>query len=474
MAVLNVNTPLRGLTTQHPVRATRRSALARFPVTVWRQGVLGYLGAFALSWYLAARYFPLPTPARTAVMAIVGLWLIYSFAALPAFERARSFKPAIRFIELLGVAAFACVLGEVQNTDTIRHAAIATLAAPAVLAGSAVINRHVQRRTPTILVGQIESVRRLERRWIGRKDINVVATCSWRSPHELAPIGAVSDAGLAAVVDEVLAAVAERDATSVVIASGRAFATPALRHLAWALQRAEVECLVVADMNDHVEYLKPRRVGDQIALSLRAPNDHLMSLVVKSLFDRISAAIALLLLSPVLLTVALMIKAGSRGPAIFKQERSGQDGVPFTIWKFRTMVVDAEDRLAGLRSLNEGAGPLFKLKDDPRITSIGRFLRRTSIDELPQLVNVVRGEMSLVGPRPALPSETSQYSEWVWRRLHVKPGLTGLWQVSGRSALSWDESIRIDLQYVNNWNLRLDFAILARTVRAVATRDGAH
>ena len=126
------------------------------------------------------------------------------------------------------------------------------------------------------------------------------------------------------------------------------------------------------------------------------------------------------------------------------------------------------------QSPNEGAGPLFKLKNDPRITRLGLLLRKTSIDELPQLVNVVKGDMSLVGPRPALPSETSQYSEWVWRRLHVKPGLTGLWQVSGRSALSWEDSIRIDLQYVNNWNLRLDFSILARTVRAVLARDGAH
>jgi exopolysaccharide biosynthesis polyprenyl glycosylphosphotransferase len=259
-----------------------------------------------------------------------------------------------------------------------------------------------------------------------------------------------------------------------VIASGRALTSPALRHLAWALQRAEVECLVIADMSDHVEYLRPRRVGDQIALSLRAPNDHLMSLVAKSVFDRTAAAVGLLVLSPLLLVVAIMVRLGSRGPAIFRQERSGRDGRPFRIYKFRTMVVDAEDRLDGLRSRNEGAGPLFKLKDDPRITRLGRVLRRTSIDELPQLINVVKGDMSLVGPRPALPAETSQYSEWVWRRLHVKPGVTGLWQVSGRSALSWEESVRIDLQYVNNWNLRLDFAILARTVRAVLARSGAH
>jgi exopolysaccharide biosynthesis polyprenyl glycosylphosphotransferase len=355
-----------------------------------------------------------------------------------------------------------------------QDAAIAALAAPVVLASSGLVHQRVLRRTPTIVVGQIESVRRLERRWEGRKDVNIVATCSWRSPHELAPVGSVSDDGLTDVAREVLTAVAERHATSVVIASGRAFTSPALRHLAWALQRAEVECMVIADMSDHVEYLRPRRVGDQIALSLRAPNDHLMSLVAKSVLDRTAAAIGLVLLSPLLVVVAVMIRLGSRGPAIFRQERSGRDGRPFRIYKFRTMVVDAEERLDSLRALNEGAGPLFKLRRDPRITRLGRVLRRTSIDELPQLINVVKGDMSLVGPRPALPAETSQYSEWVWRRLHVKPGLTGLWQVSGRSALSWEESVRIDLQYVNNWNLRLDFSILARTVRAVLARNGAH
>ncbi|AWB94015.1 hypothetical protein C3E78_03345 [Aeromicrobium chenweiae] len=470
---MNVNTPLRGLETEIRANAARGTGLSRLPRAVLRQGVVGYAAALAVTWYLADRYFALPVSWRLSVVGLVALWLLYSFAALRAFERARSFKPAIRFVEVLGLASFAFVIGGVENTDLTRQSAVAVLAAPAVLAASAVVHRRLLRRTPTILVGQIESVRRLGARWADRTDINIVASCSWRSPHELAPVGAVADQGLAEVVHEVLTAVARHHATTVVIASGRALSSPALRHLAWALQRAEVECLVVADMNDHVEYLRPRRVGDQIALSLRAPNDHLMSVAVKSVLDRAAAAVLLVLLAPLFLVVTVMIRLGSRGPAIFKQERSGQDGRPFTIWKFRTMVVDAERRLAALRPRNEGAGPLFKLSDDPRVTRLGRVLRRTSIDELPQLVNVLRGEMSLVGPRPALPSETSQYSEWVWRRLHVKPGLTGLWQVSGRSTLSWEESIRMDLQYVNNWNLRLDLAILARTVRAVLARDGA-
>ena len=470
---MDVNGPLRGLKTDLPATAARRRGLAGLPLDMLRQGVLGYAAALAASWFLAARWFALPETWAAGVVAIVGVWLFYSFAALPAYERARSYKPAIRFIELLGGAMLVLVIADVENSMTIRRATISVLAGPGVLVLSALVHGHLLRRTPTILVGQVESVRQLSNRWASRKDVNIAATCTWRAPHELAPVGAVTDDGLAQVVREVLSAVSRHHATSVVIASGRAFATPALRHLAWALQRAEVECLVVADMSDHVEYLRPRRVGDQIALSLRAPNDHLMSKAAKSVFDRFTALAALVVLAPLLLLIAAGIRLGSRGPAIFRQVRTGRDGRPFTIYKFRTMVVDAEKRLASLRAHNEGAGPLFKLRNDPRITRFGRILRRTSLDELPQLINVVKGDMSLVGPRPALEAETSQYSEWVWRRLHVKPGLTGLWQVSGRSSLSWEESIRMDLQYVNNWNLRLDFAILARTFRAVLARDGA-
>lgn len=476
MAVIEVEAPVRGLRTDRSRAATRPRPrrTGRITAALGRQGVIGYAAALAVPWYLAVERAVLPDAWTSGLVALLAGWLVYSFAALPAFERARSFKPSIRLVELLGIVSFALLISDAGGSETVRRTMLVALTGPVALTLSAVVHRHALRRTPTVLVGQVESVRWLETRWIGRTDVNVVASCSWRSPHELAPVGAVSDDGLERVVKEVLETVTRLRATSVVIASGRAFTSPALRHLAWALQRAEVECLVVADMSDHVEYLSPRRVGDQIALSLRAPNDHLMSLAVKSAFDRVVALLLLIALSPLLVCVAVMIRAGSTGSAIFRQQRTGRDGRPFTMYKFRTMVVDAESRLDALRRRNEGAGPLFKLRDDPRITRLGRVLRRASIDELPQLINVVKGDMSLVGPRPALPAETSQYSEWVWRRLHVKPGLTGLWQVSGRSALSWEDSVRIDLQYVNNWNLRLDLAILARTVRAVMARDGAH
>jgi lipopolysaccharide/colanic/teichoic acid biosynthesis glycosyltransferase len=176
---------------------------------------------------------------------------------------------------------------------------------------------------------------------------------------------------------------------------------------------------------------------------------------------------------PVLFLIGVAIRLSSRGPALFRQVRVGLGGRRFVMWKFRTMSVDAEDRLGEVAHLNEHDGVLFKITDDPRATRVGRLLRRWSIDELPQLWNVVRGEMSIVGPRPPLPHEVERYDLQVRRRLLVKPGLTGLWQVSGRAGLSWEESVRLDLHYVENWSPSLDAVILVKTIVAVLRRRGA-
>jgi exopolysaccharide biosynthesis polyprenyl glycosylphosphotransferase len=196
---------------------------------------------------------------------------------------------------------------------------------------------------------------------------------------------------------------------------------------------------------------------------------------VKSALDRVLALVALVCLSPVLAVVAGFIATTSPGPVLFRQTRIGRNGERFTILKFRSMFRDAESRRGSLIELNERAeGALFKIKADPRVTPVGRVLRRLSIDELPQLVNVLIGQMSLVGPRPPLPSEVEQYGDDVARRLLVKPGLTGLWQISGRSDLPWDEAVRLDLHYVENWSIALDFMILWKTLFAVFARRGAY
>jgi lipopolysaccharide/colanic/teichoic acid biosynthesis glycosyltransferase len=172
--------------------------------------------------------------------------------------------------------------------------------------------------------------------------------------------------------------------------------------------------------------------------------------------------------------LAAAVRLTTRGPAFFAQTRVGKDGREFTLYKLRTMYIDAEDRLDELNSLNENDGLLFKIRNDPRVTPLGRWLRRFSLDELPQLLNVVLGQMSMVGPRPPLPSEVAQYHSDVFRRLAVKPGLTGLWQVSGRSDLSWEDTVRLDLRYVENWSLTFDLVIMLRTVTAIVRSSGAY
>ncbi|HEU4332713.1 MAG TPA: sugar transferase, partial [Lapillicoccus sp.] len=192
---------------------------------------------------------------------------------------------------------------------------------------------------------------------------------------------------------------------------------------------------------------------------------------VKSTFDVLGALFVGIILSPLLIVIALLV-ARDGGSPFYKQVRVGQGGKPFVMWKFRSMVPNA-DQVRPLEN-RDGAGPLYKLKSDPRITPLGRFIRRTSIDELPQLWNVLRREMSLVGPRPPLADEVAKYEQDVYRRLLVKPGMTGLWQVSGRSDLPWDDAVRLDLYYVENWNLVEDLKILWRTVMTVVKGDGAY
>jgi exopolysaccharide biosynthesis polyprenyl glycosylphosphotransferase len=190
--------------------------------------------------------------------------------------------------------------------------------------------------------------------------------------------------------------------------------------------------------------------------------------------DRILALFALTMLFPIFVVISVAIRLNSRGPVFFRQRRVGMGGKEFDVFKFRSMVVDADRMLATMTQMNETDGLMFKMRRDPRVTRVGGWLRKWSLDELPQLINVLKGDMSLVGPRPPLPSEVAWYDQDVARRLLVKPGMTGLWQVSGRSDLSWDDGIRLDLYYVENWSLAADLAILWKTVGAVLFRKGAY
>ena len=248
-----------------------------------------------------------------------------------------------------------------------------------------------------------------------------------------------------------------------------------LRELAWDLEKTSTDMYVASAL---VDVAGPRTTIRPVAglplLHVDHPELAGARQVVKSVFDKVLATLALLALSPLFAAIALAIRVVDRGPVFFRQTRVGRDERTFRVWKFRTMVVDAEARKAQLAARNEGAGALFKMRRDPRITRTGGVLRRWSLDELPQLINVLTGEMSLVGPRPALPAEAEKYGYHMRRRLAVRPGITGLWQVSGRSDLTWEEAERLDVRYVENWSLVLDVQILWKTLAAVLHGSGAY
>ncbi|MFC5998603.1 sugar transferase [Quadrisphaera sp. GCM10027208] len=248
-----------------------------------------------------------------------------------------------------------------------------------------------------------------------------------------------------------------------------------LSDLGWQLEGTGTDLIVAPSLVQGAgPRVHTRPVGGLALLHVEAPRYVGANKVGKTLFDLVVASACIVVLSPLLVTIALLVRFTDPGPVIYRQRRIGLNGAPFDMLKFRTMVVDADTRLAELIAANEAAGPLFKMRDDPRVTRVGRVLRRYSLDELPQLFNVLNRTMSLVGPRPPLPHEVATYEERVARRLLMRPGMTGLWQVSGRSDLSWEDSVRLDLFYVENWSITEDLLILAKTLRAVVSSRGAY
>ena len=250
---------------------------------------------------------------------------------------------------------------------------------------------------------------------------------------------------------------------------------PEMGHVAKAVRLEGVEVRVTATLPQVLSSrISVQPVGGVMALSLKPVRLSGSQAVAKRAFDLALSSVGVLVTLPVWAAIAFVIKVTSPGPVLYRQQRVGQRGAPFTMLKFRTMRVGAEDMLDDLRRLNEATGPLFKLRDDPRVTSVGRWLRKWSLDEVPQLLNVLRGDMSLVGPRPPLPEEVREYEDWQFDRLEVPPGITGLWQVSGRSELSFDEYVRLDLFYIENWSLAYDLFILAKTIPMILARKGAY
>ncbi len=274
---------------------------------------------------------------------------------------------------------------------------------------------------------------------------------------------------------EALAAVEAVNADVIVFADGAFASSHDLRRTMWDLESHAVQAIVVPSLTDvSSERLKVRPVAGLPLVHLESPRTVHASHWAKRAFDILGSLALLVLTSPITLGTALAVKFHDGGPILFRQTRVGRDGRPFSCLKFRSMVVDAEDLQRDLVVNHERSAVLFKMADDPRVTRPGKWIRRLSLDELPQLWNVFRGQMSLVGPRPPLPHEAARYESDMTRRLRVRPGMTGLWQVSGRSDLSWEETVRLDLYYVDNWSMIQDLAILMKTISAVLSSRGAY
>ncbi|MFT4225549.1 sugar transferase [Micropruina sp.] len=329
-----------------------------------------------------------------------------------------------------------------------------------------------QLQTSVLVAGSpshVDEVARVLRRekWLGYQVVGAVTSASIEeTPAGLPVLGRVSD-----VVD----LVTDSSVDTVIFAEGSFPDSQHFKRMAWELEDLDVQMIVAPALTDiSSQRLSSRPVAGLPLVYVEQPQAVAAGRWSKRAFDIIGSGLLLLVAAPIIAVVALAVKLEDRGPVFFKQTRVGRRGEEFQCLKIRSMVVDAEARKAELEAQNEGAGVLFKMAKDPRITKVGHVIRRFSIDELPQLWNVFRGDMSLVGPRPALPKEVAQYDSDTVRRLDVLPGLTGLWQVSGRSNLSWEETVRLDVYYVDNWSIMQDLTILMKTARAVFGSDGAY
>lgn len=381
----------------------------------------------------------------------------------------------------LGVVAVAALALYLTQTVVSRAFFILlfTIGVPLVLTGRFVgrrglhwCHRHGYGTKRVLLAGRADQVAELAQvltreRWLGLTPIGTVDPDA-SSPED----GEEPRPGTA---ESLLRRAQEQDVDLVLFTSGSVPSSTDFRRFVWQFEGCHTQLAVVPSLVDvAADRIRTRPVAGMPIVYVEDPRSGGARSSGKRLFDLVLAGLALLVFSPLMLATAAAVRLADGGPVLFRQERVGRDGHRFTMLKFRSMTVDAEDRLALLRGGYETSSMMFKLPGDPRVTHVGAFIRRFSIDELPQLVNVVRGEMSLIGPRPPLPCEASRYTDDEWRRMRVRPGLTGLWQVSGRSDLSWEETIRLDLYYIDNWSIVQDVAILVRTLHAVLSSRGAY
>lgn len=381
-----------------------------------------------------------------------------------------------------GVIGVICYLAKFQFSRGF-FVLLIVLGLPAILLSRFVLRRviHAARRHGHLVhrvvvagsVAQVDEVARVlgRERWLGYSVVGAVVPAV--ESVDTTP-GGVPVLGSTA---RTVAVVVDTDCDIVLFAGGAVSSAQQMRRAAWELADTTVQIMLVPQLTDVAnDRVRVRPAAGLQLMELEGPRHHNASRISKRLFDVAGASMALLLAAPILLLTALAIRLHDGGPVLFRQQRVGRNGELFDCFKFRSMVVDADAMVDAVAAQNRNGADhvLFKAENDPRVTGPGRLIRRFSIDEVPQFLNVLRGDMSMVGPRPPLPSEVERYSDDVRRRLAVRPGVTGLWQVSGRSDLSWEDSVRLDLYYVDNWSLVQDLAILARTVGAVLSSRGAY
>ena len=415
------------------------------------------------------------------IVLILPVWLfsLHVGGAYNDLRRLRSDLLFIRVTRAVGMALLTLlgllfIIQPATPTSRTFLLSFAVLSAGVLFAARRVMLRRPPRREELariLVVGSVveaepflESLRR-------RSDWGVEVVGVIRPDREeVTSIGGVKVLGTLSQLPTIL----EREVVSQVFMTGRTWDNDTLRRVADTCE--EVGVTFSMDANFLGLSIATAEVHDfegWSVLTFTSVPTNADALVIKRVMDVVGGAFALLLFSPILLLTALAIKLEDGGPIFFIQPRSGLFGHIFPMYKFRSMVVDAEARKAELEAQNEMSGPVFKMKRDPRITRVGALIRRTSIDELPQFWNVLRGEMSLVGPRPPIPAEVARYERWQMRRLSMKPGITCIWQVSGRNHIDFDTWMKLDLQYIDNWSLFLDIKLLLRTVPAVLLGSGA-
>jgi exopolysaccharide biosynthesis polyprenyl glycosylphosphotransferase len=480
---------------QAPVPMARRPVHRAETRARWYRPVSVWVDLLAAALPVAATIVEVhePHPLRLAAAAAL-LWPLIGVMSkrytAQAWGDGCGLRAVVRdWLVLVGAVA---TLRVVCGLDSVPAEAFTALIPALVCTGACqkMIHRHLlaARRNaralrPVVVVGEAATVDA------------VVAQLAQRTDHEYVIVGAcpVGDGEVRSGVPvhgrltcrtpetpeadaaAVLAATDDLAADLVFVAPGPHLSGERVRRLAWALHDRARSLTVLPGVVD----VARRRVRLSTAagltlLHIAPPPQRGVHTAMKAVVDRVGALLLILLLSPLLLVLALAVRLGSPGPVLYRQTRVGRLGTRFAMWKFRTMVVGADRLKSGLEAENEHDGHMFKMRRDPRVTPVGRLLRRYSLDELPQLFNILFGHMSLVGPRPPLPEEVVKYNGVEMRRLNVRPGLTGLWQVSGRSDLSWRETVALDLRYVDNWSLAGDVDVMARTVRAVLDGQGAY